>query len=206
MNIEKSYPLPFAEEALDPIISPETVALHYKSHHLGYLHKLNELIHGTQFEYRPLEEIIPETHLSCEHCCIFNNAAQAWNHAFFWKSLCPVDTGRRPVGDFLHQIVRDFGSFEALKEHLLSTAAKRFGSGWLWLVRTNGRLVAYTTPNAETPLVTPELKPLLTIDLWEHAYYLDWHNRRANYVEGVIEHLIDWTAASERFASHGRIL
>lgn len=205
MTLEQKYPLPFADEALEPVISPEAVALHYRGHHLGYLRKLNDLVRGTIFEHRPLEELIVETHLSCENCCIFNNAAQAWNHAFFWQSLCPADTETAPHGAFLDEIKRDFGSVDALKAHLRTTAAKRFGSGWLWLVKTNGRLMAYTTPNAETPIVSPDLKPLLTIDLWEHAYYLDWHNRRDQYVEGVINRLIDWHAAGERFcASCGR--
>lgn len=201
MNIELEE-LPFEKNALEPVISADTMALHHGSHQSGYLKKLKELIAGTEYERRPLEEIIGETQTRSGREAIFNNAAQAWNHAFFWHSLAPVYAPTKPSGCFLRRLIGDFGSLEGLKEHLISTAAKRFGSGWLWLVSSGGRLAVYTTANAETPVTNREVVPLLTVDLWEHAYYLDWHNRRGEYVEAVVEKLLDWEAASRRYEAN----
>lgn len=204
--MEKEYVegLPFAEDALEPVLSSEAVSIHFRKHHLGYLTRLGRLVVGTPFEYLPLEAIVAETHLSCAYCEIFNNAAQAWNHAFFWQSLGKTDGGGSPEGPFLRAVQQAFGSVASMKRHLAMTAAGRFGSGWLWLVSSHdGRLSAYTTSNAETPLATREIIPLLAIDLWEHAYYLDWLNRRADYVEAVLTRLIDWRIVSRRYVASG---
>lgn len=198
MNADIEIKLPYPEDSFAPVLSREAVSLHVHGHHLGYLKKLAHLIKGTPFEHHPLEEIIAETRMSCEHCCVFNNAAQAWNHDFFWNSLGPIDKGGKPNGALLRKIERDYGSFQALKMHIASTAEKRFGSGWVWLAELNGRLGVFTTPNGETPAANPDFRPIVTIDLWEHAYYLDWHNHRSEYVNAVLDRLVDWNAASKR--------
>ena len=191
--------LPFAENALAPVLSERAVHIHFNNHHLAYVRNLEALVRGTRFERHPLEEIIYESRGSCEHCTIFNNAAQIWNHSFFWFSLGRVDQATRPQGRLLEQVERDYGSFDALKRHMCATAAKRFGSGWLWLADFHGRLDTFTTPNAETPVATPEIRPVLTVDLWEHAYYVDWVSRRGDYVATVLDRLTYWRAASARF-------
>ncbi|MGN0846308.1 MAG: superoxide dismutase [Kiritimatiellia bacterium] len=198
---ESEIKLPFATDALNPVLSPDAVDLHYRGHHLGYARTLSRLLPGTPFEGRPLTAIIAGTRGSGEYGGIFNNAAQVWNHSFFWESLAPVDAGGRPVGRFLKQIERDYGTFEALKRQMAATAAKRFGSGWLWLTDFHGRIEVTTTANAETPVATPGVRPILTVDLWEHAYYLNWRNRRADYVDAVLNRLVNWSAASTRFGA-----
>ena len=202
MTQDAAHVFPFARNSLQPVISARTVDFHFGRHQLGYLKKLDSLTQGTVFERHPLEDIIRETRLSCENCAIFNNAAQAWNHAVFWHSLAPYGRGGTPGADLMQEIERSFGSFGSFKALLLATAAKRFGSGWLWLVKANGRLSVYTTPNAETPVSYLEIKPLLTIDLWEHAYYLDWQDQRGAFVEAVFDHLVNWPAVTTRFSSN----
>ena len=201
MNADIEIKLPYPEDSFAPVLSREAVSLHVHGHHLGYLKKLAHLIKGTAFEHHPLEEIIAETRTSCEYCCVFHNAAQAWNHDFFWKSMAPIDCGGKPKGEFLARIERDYGSFASLKRHLIATGSKLFGSGWLWLADFHGRLEAFTTLNAETPAVSCDIRPLFTIDLWEHSYYLDWYSHRAQYIEALLSRLIDWKAASARFAN-----
>lgn len=171
--------LPYAYEALEPVISAATMKLHHGAHHRGYVDKLNALIAGSQFEGAPLETIVKHS-----SGAVFNNAAQAWNHAFFWNSLQPENPRAAPRG----ALAERFG--EAMK----AAASALFGSGWIWLVEDGGILKVTSTSNADTPLVHGQ-KPLLVLDVWEHAYYLDRQNRRDLYAAAVVEHLLDWEFA-----------
>jgi len=192
-------PLPYAENALEPVVSAKTISFHYGKHHAGYVAALNKLIAGTPYEGLPLEAIVRKS--AAEQAApIFNNAAQAWNHAFYWKSLAPAGAGGAPEGAFGEAVARDFGSFANLKSALADAAVKRFGSGWAWLVAKDGKLSVVSTPNAETPLTQPGVTPLLTVDVWEHAYYLDWQNRRADYVAALLDKLANWRFAAGNFS------
>ena len=193
--------LPYPEDALAPVISPATVSFHYGRHHAGYVKTLNGLIAGTKFEGLPLEEIVRIS--SCENNVpVFNNAAQAWNHAFYWRSLAPEGKGG-PVSSRLKAALdAAFGSREGCMKLLVEKAVSRFGSGWSWLVsRTDGRLAVVSSANADTPLLDATLTPLAVVDVWEHAYYLDWQNRRADYAQAVVGRLLDWGAVSRRYAA-----
>ena len=192
-------PLPYAENALEPVISAKTLSFHYGKHHVGYLATLKKLIAGTPNEGQPIETIVQNA-AATGATAIFNNAAQVWNHAFYWKSLAPVGAGGAPEGAFGEAVARDFGSFANLKSALADAAVKRFGSGWAWLVARDGKLSVISTPNAETPLTQAAVKPLLTVDVWEHAYYLDWQNRRADYVAALLDKLANWKFAAENFS------
>ena len=200
MNEIKLEPLPFAENALEPVISARTLSFHYGKHHAGYVKTLAGLIAGTEYEGKSLEETI---RLSAERkaAAVFNNAAQIWNHTFYWNSLCAKGEGGAPSTALAKAIDAGFGSLDACKAALADAAVKRFGSGWAWLVTENGKIAVESTPNAETPITRPGVTPLLVVDVWEHAYYLDWQNVRADYVKAVVSDLLDWTAASRRFAS-----
>ena len=191
--------LPYAEDALAPTISARTISFHYGKHHAGYVKTLNGLVAGTQYEGRALEDIV-RTAAGRGDTAIFNNAAQAWNHTFYWNSLAPAGKGGAPSAALLAAIEAAFGSLDACKAALVDAAVKRFGSGWAWLVAENGKVSVESTPNAETPITRPSVKPLLVVDVWEHAYYLDWQNVRADYVKAVVGGLLDWNAASRRFA------
>ena len=191
--------LPYAEDALAPTISARTISFHYGKHHAGYVKTLNGLIAGTQYEGRPLEEIV-RTAAARGDTAIFNNAAQTWNHTFYWNSLAPAGKGGVPSAKLKAAIDAAFGSFDACRDALADAAIKRFGSGWGWLVAENGKVSVESTPNAETPIVRPGVTPLLVVDVWEHAYYLDWQNARADYVKAVVG-LLDWNAASSRFGT-----
>lgn len=186
--------LPFAENALEPVISAETIGFHYGKHHKAYVDNLNKLVAGTEFEGLPLEEIIKKTVGKPEHTGIFNNAAQAWNHTFFWNSLSPKGGGK-PLEILMKKIEESFGSFDEFLKELTEAAKTQFGSGWAWLVLDGNKLKVMKTPNAETPL-TMGVKPLLTIDVWEHAYYLDYQNKRPDYVTSVLDKLINWEFAA----------
>ena len=185
--------LPFGEDALSPIISANTISYHYGKHHKAYVDNLNKLIEGTEFAGLTLEDIITQTFGKTERSAIFNNAAQAWNHAFYWQSLKPAGGGE-PSAALTKKIEASFGSLDACKKELLAAATTQFGSGWAWLVQDGSVLKVVKTGNAETP-ITAGLNPLLTIDVWEHAYYLDYQNRRADYVGKVLEKLINWDFA-----------
>lgn len=183
--------LPYEMNALEPYISKNTIEFHYLKHHQSYVDNLNKLITGTEFESMPLEEIIKETAGKAQYTPIFNNAAQAWNHAFFWKSMTK-NGGGEPKNQLLADIVADFGSFENFKTEFKNAAVSQFGSGWAWLVRNHeGKLSVLKTANADNPLVYG-LHPLITVDVWEHAYYLDYQNRRADFVEAFLNHLVNW--------------
>lgn len=187
--------LPYADNALAPVISANTIGFHYGKHHKGYVDTLNKLIAGTVFADMPLEKIITMTAGKADKTAIFNNAAQTWNHTFYWRSLKP-NGGGEPPAVLKQKIEASFGTAEACKKELATAAMAQFGSGWVWLVSDGGKLKVIKTANADVPMTTG-LKPLLTIDVWEHAYYLDYQNRRADYVNAVLDKLINWDFAAE---------
>ena len=188
-------PLPYADNALDPVISANTLGFHYGKHHKTYVDNLNKLITGTDLADLPLEEVIKSTAGKADKTGIFNNAAQVWNHNFYWNSLSP-NGGGEPSGALKQKIEASFGSVEACKKELATAATTQFGSGWAWLVKDGDKLQVTKTGNADLPL-TKGITPLLTIDVWEHAYYLDYQNRRVDYVNAVLEKLINWGFASD---------
>jgi Fe-Mn family superoxide dismutase len=187
--------LPYAEDALVPVISAHTVGFHYGKHHKGYVDNLNKLVAGTEFADLPLENIITATAGKPDKTAIFNNAAQTWNHTFYWHSLKPKGGGEPPAV-LKQKIEASFGALDAYKKELATAAMTQFSSGWAWLVQDGGKLKVVKTGNADVPITTG-MKPLLTIDVWEHAYYLDYQNRRADYINAVLEKLINWDFAAE---------
>ena len=182
--------LPYAMDALEPYISAKTMEFHYGKHHKAYVDNLNNLIKDTLYASMDLDDIIRSTVGKPEAAGIFNNAAQAWNHAFFWKSM-RKNGGGEPGAELKAKIERDFGSVEKFKEEFKAAAVSQFGSGWAWLIEDNGMLRVVKTSNADTP-VAHGFTPILTIDVWEHAYYLDYQNPRAVYVDAYLNHLINW--------------
>jgi Fe-Mn family superoxide dismutase len=182
--------LPYAEDALAPVISARTVGFHYGKHHLGYLYILNDLVQNTPYEKMSLEELIKATAAAPGQAAIFNNAAQVWNHTFYWSSMKPGGGGK-PGGEIGKRIEKDFGSYENFRKEFVGAALGQFGSGWAWLATDGKMLKVLKTPNAENP-ITQGLKPLLTIDVWEHAYYLDYQNRRKDFVEASLDKLVNW--------------
>ena len=186
-------PLPYAENALEPVLTAKTLSFHYGKHHKAYVDNLNKLITGTDYSDLSLEEIIKGTVGRPERAAIFNNAAQIWNHTFYWNSLSPKGGGDPPAA-LKHKIEASFGSVDAFKKELAAAAVSQFGSGWAWLVLEDDELKVIKTANVEDPLTTGK-KPLLTIDVWEHAYYLDYQNRRPDYVNAVLDKLINWEFA-----------
>jgi len=186
-------PLPYEMNALEPHISQETLEYHYGKHHKAYVTNLNKLIFGTEFESQTLEDIIKKAKGP-----IFNNAAQTWNHTFYWNSLSPNST-QQPDGDLKVAIETQYGSFDNFKEEFTKTALGTFGSGWAWLVKTSdGKLEIVSTSNAGNPL-TEGKKPLLTCDVWEHAYYIDYRNARPNYLTAYWE-IVNWDFVAKNFA------
>ena len=188
-------PLPYAENALEPVISANTMSFHYGKHHKTYVDNLNNLVKGTDFESASLEKIINETAGKADKAALFNNAAQIWNHTFYWHSMKPAGGGK-PTGKLALMIDASFGSFDAFRKELATTTVSQFGSGWGWLVLEGAALKVVKTANAEVPF-TKGQKPLLTIDVWEHAYYLDQQNKRAAYVDAVIDNLLNWDFAAQ---------
>lgn len=189
-------PLPYAENALEPVITAHTIGFHFGKHHKGYVDNLNKLIAGTEYAGFSLEKIIAQTAGLTDKAAIFNNAAQIWNHTFYWKSLTPKGGGEPPAA-LKQQMEASFGSVDTCKKELAAAAMAQFGSGWAWLVLDDDKLKVVKTANADTPLTTTGFKPLLTIDVWEHAYYLDYQNRRADYVNAVLDKLINWEFARQ---------
>ncbi|MFA5096746.1 MAG: superoxide dismutase [Candidatus Omnitrophota bacterium] len=187
--------LPYAQNALESVISAQTISFHYGKHHQAYVDNLNKLIAGTEFAGLPLEKIITATAGKEDKAGIFNNASQAWNHAFYWNCLSPQG-GQEPPAALKKKIEDAFGSVEACKKELAAAATAQFGSGWAWLALDGGKLKVVKSANADSPL-TKGMKPLLTIDVWEHAYYLDYQNRRADYVNAVLDKLINWSFAAD---------
>ena len=179
-------PLPFEKNALEPVISAETIDFHYGKHHQTYVTKLNGMIPGTEFEEMSLEDTVRKSEGG-----VFNNAAQIWNHTFYWNCLRAPSDDNAPTGALADAITSAFGSFDAFKEQFATAAANNFGSGWTWLVKkTDGSLAIVNTSNAATPLTTEDT-PLMTVDVWEHAYYIDFRNARPNYVDALWK-LINW--------------
>ena len=194
-------PLPYAQDALAPVISANTLSFHYGKHHKAYVDNLLKLVAGTELAEQPLEAVIRASAGKADKAGVFNNAAQVWNHTFFWNSLKPGGGGA-PTGAVAKGIEAAFGSFDNFKKEFANAAMTQFGSGWAWLVADKGQLKVVKTPNAETPL-TGGMTPLVTIDVWEHAYYLDYQNRRADFVAAVIDKLLNWEFANANLARAG---
>ena len=197
--------LPYAYDALEPLISSTTLKTHHGKHHRAYVDKVNALVKGTDLAGATLEAIVKQ---SAQRAAgdpamraLFNNAAQAWNHAFYWRSLRPKGGGR-PQGALAARISAAFGGHGSFTESLKSAAIAHFGSGWAWLVAESGILKIVTTSNADTPIVRGQV-PLLVIDVWEHAYYLDHQERRAAYVAGVVDDMLDWAFAERNLDESG---
>lgn len=187
-------PLPYPVSALEPVISAKTISFHFGKHHKDYVDKLNRLVAGTPLAELTLEALVLRTAGKPEHVAIFNNAAQAWNHSFYWRSLSPG--GARSVPAALAERIRaSFGDISALKQELAKAATDQFGSGWAWLVLDGKELRVTRTGNSDDPLPT-HMKPLLAIDVWEHAYYLDYQNRRVDHVRAILDDLINWEFAA----------
>jgi Fe-Mn family superoxide dismutase len=182
--------LPYTKDALEPHISAKTLEFHYDKHHIGYVEKLKGLIAETELAEDNLESIIQKTSKDASKLAIFNNAAQVWNHTFYWQSMEPKGGGP-PSGVIADKLKNDFGSYDKFVEKFKEAGISQFGSGWAWLVLKEGKLDIMKTSNADTP-VAHGLKPLLTADVWEHAYYLDYQNRRADYLNAYIKNLINW--------------
>jgi Fe-Mn family superoxide dismutase len=188
-------PLPYKDDALSPVISTNTIGFHYGKHHKGYADNLNKLAKGTEFESMTLENVVLKAHKE-KNTAIFNNAAQIWNHTFYWNSMKP-NGGGKPNGKLLDKINESFGNWDNFRKSFAETTVSQFGTGWGWIcVDKKGKLVITKTGDAEVPM-TNKLKPLLTIDVWEHAYYLDYQNRRAAYVDAVIDKLLNWEFAEK---------
>lgn len=191
-------PLPYPHDGLASVISPATVDAHYEQHHKGYVKKLNDLIKGTPYAEMTLERIILETAHKESERGIFNNASQVWNHDFYWKCLNPK-ASHQPVGQLANAIDRSFGAYEEFAKQFLQAGVEQFGSGWVWLCSDAfGKVQITKSSNAQSPLLM-DLKPLLTIDVWEHAYYLDFQSRRADYLDEVMARLLDWDFADENY-------
>jgi len=187
-------PLPYALDALEPFISARTMSFHYGKHHQAYADNLNKLTAGTLRAMQPVEKIIQETCGVAEQAGVFNNAAQFWNHAFFWRSM-KSGGGGRPAGRLLDMIEQSFSGFEAFKSALVEAGVAQFGSGWIWLVQDGAMLKISKTSNADTPLAHGQTA-LLTCDVWEHAYYLDYQNRRKDFLQMFVDHLANWDFAA----------
>ena len=186
--------LPYEKNALAPHISQQTIEYHYGKHHNAYVTNTNKLIEGTDLSNQDLENIIKKTSKDTSMSSIFNNAAQVWNHSFYWACMKPGGGGP-PSGAIAERIASDFGSYEKFAEQFKNAGTTQFGSGWAWLILKDNHLEIMKTSNADTPLAHG-LQPLLTVDVWEHAYYLDYQNRRPDYLASFLEHLINWDFAN----------
>ena len=195
----KLAPLPWGEKALEPVISANTISFHYHKHHQAYVDTLNKLVEKTKYADMKLEEIVHATvgASNDNEKKIFNNAAQIWNHDFYWRSLTPIQT--EPDGELASAIARDFGDVSTLIAELAEAGKNQFGSGWAWLVSKDGKLKIEKTSNAETPMAKG-VNCLLTVDVWEHAYYLDYQNARPKYLEAVLGKILNWDYASENLS------
>ena len=191
-------PLPYPKDALSPHMSSETLDLHHDKHHRAYVDALNDLVAGTALADRGLEEIIGATANDAAKASIFNNAAQAWNHEFFWHSMRP-NGGGKPSGDLLARIERGFGGFDKFREVFAHAAGTQFGSGWVWIILDRGKIEVIKTANADNPIAHRQV-PLLACDVWEHAYYLDYRNRRPDFVAAFLDRLVDWQFVTQNLA------
>lgn len=182
--------LPFSKEALEPHISARTFEFHHGKHHKAYVDNGNKLLAGTEFEKMEAEAIIKKVAGDSSKAGIFNNVAQAWNHSFFWKCMKPKGGGQ-PTGEIARMIEADLGGFAKFAEEFKNAGVTQFGSGWAWLVQKDGKLQIMKTANADTP-IAHGINPLLTVDVWEHAYYLDYQNRRPDFIQTFIDNVINW--------------
>jgi superoxide dismutase, Fe-Mn family len=191
--------LPYAKDALEPHISAETLDFHHGKHHNAYVVNGNKLLEGTEFFNKDMVEIIQATAGDMSKAGIFNNVAQVWNHNFYWNSMSP-NGGGQPTGELMDRIAKDFGSYEDFRSAFTAAGATQFGSGWAWLIEENGDLKITKTANADNPL-TKGQKPLLTMDVWEHAYYVDFRNARPKYMETFLDHLVNWEFATANMSA-----
>jgi superoxide dismutase, Fe-Mn family len=193
-------PLPYPDDALAPVISSNTIGFHYGKHHKAYIDNLNKLVDGTDLAGLSLEEIVKRTAGDTAHVGIFNNAAQAWNHAFYWKNM-RQNGGGMPSGAIAERISESFGDYAKFRQEFMTAATTQFGSGWAWLVQDQGKtLKVVKTSNADTPMAQGT-KCLLACDVWEHAYYLDYQNRRPDYVQAWLDKLVNWEFAEQQLGS-----
>lgn len=191
--------LPYDKTALEPHMSAKTLEFHHGKHHQAYVTNLNNLVKDTPLAGKSLEEIIKATAKDEAKAGVFNNAAQVWNHTFFWSSMKPSGGGA-PAGDLAQGVTRDFGGLDKFKELFKQAAVGQFGSGWAWLVADKGELKIVKTPNAVTPITSGQV-PLITCDVWEHAYYLDYQNRRPDFVQTFLDKLVNWDFAAKNLAA-----
>lgn len=191
--------LPYSYTALEPFISKSTLEFHHDKHHATYVTKFNEAVQGTDLDSKSLEEVIKAIAGDSSKTGIFNNAAQAWNHTFYWNSLKPGGGGT-PSGALADKIAADFGSFDQFLEAFKTASTTQFGSGWAWLVLDGNTLKVTKTSNADNPLTSNQV-PLLTLDVWEHAYYLDYQNKRPDYIDAFLKNLLNWDFAAQNFAA-----
>lgn len=189
-------PLPFTQDALEPYLSARTLSFHYGKHHQTYLDNLNKLASGQPWAANPLEKVVVETAGVADKVAVFNNAAQVWNHTFFWNSM-KKGGGGQPSGTLDQMIAKSFGGYQEFKNAFVAAGLAQFGSGWAWLIQDGEKLAIVKTPNAETPLARGQ-KALLTCDVWEHAYYLDYQNRRKDFIEAFLDHLVNWEFAASQ--------
>ena len=193
-------PLPYGMDALQPHLSKESFEYHYGKHHQAYVDNLNKQIAGTEWDQKTLEEIVVGSWANGNPTPAFNNAAQVWNHTFFWESM-KANGGGAPTGKLAEAIVRDFGSIDEFKNQFKAAGMTQFGSGWAWLVTDkSGKLSITKTPNAVCPVVEGKT-PVLTCDVWEHAYYIDFRNRRPDFIQTFLDKLVDWEAVSNRYTA-----
>jgi len=191
-------PLPYPKDGLEPHMSSRTLEFHHGKHHAAYVATLNKLVENTSFASQPLEDVIRATAKDESKAQIFNNAAQSWNHTFFWNCLRPRGGGQ-PSGDVLKAIEQAFGSFDTFKQQFKEAATSQFGSGWAWLVLDGGTLKVVKTPDAVDPVAQGHTA-LLACDVWEHAYYLDYQNRRPDFVQTFLDHLVNWEFVAKNLA------
>jgi Fe-Mn family superoxide dismutase len=197
MAFEQS-PLPYDFNALEPYMSAKTFEFHYGKHHAAYVANLNKLVQDTELADKSLEEVIKASFGDSSKTGIFNNAAQVWNHTFFWNSMKPSGGGQ-PTGKLADKINSAFGSYDKFKEEFKNAAATQFGSGWAWLIQDGDTLKVTKTPNAENPLAHGQ-KALLTLDVWEHAYYLDYQNKRPDFIQTYLDQLVNWDFATQNLS------
>jgi Fe-Mn family superoxide dismutase len=189
-------PLPYERTALQPVITGNTLDFHYGKHHATYVKNLNDLVKDKPYAKMTLEEVIRAANDKPGQASVYNNAAQVWNHTFYWNSL-RAGGGGKPTGRVLEKIDASFGGYDKFREAFVKAATARFGSGWAWLVKGAEKLEIVTTSNADTPLTMEGKTALLTVDVWEHAYYLDWQNKRKEYVEATVDKLLNWDFADK---------
>ncbi len=191
--------LPYAKTALDPHMSERTFDFHYEKHHATYVNNVNNMVKDTNLDGKSIEDIIADVAGDDKRVGLFNNAAQVWNHTFFWNSLSP-NGGGAPSGEIGKRIDADFGSYDSFREAFSQAAITQFGSGWAWLIDDGGKLDVVKTANADTPLAHGK-KALLTIDVWEHAYYLDYQNKRPAFIDAYLDHLVNWDFAEQNLSA-----